>query len=158
MNWKKTCFETPCEDRVLYQTPEEAISELLSAAEAGERGHLLVTRSAAMAKKAAASFENNSFRIAIAESDQYLSLSTILLDPYSCFNKQIFPEESKHWHNIWLLDGEWIQGEALLWAAHHVTAQVHVIMENNKHCFCPIYQCLSDEEQQSMIASVRVCE
>lgn len=158
LNWKKTCFEIPCEDRVLYQTPEEAISELLSAAEAGERGHLLVTRSAAMAKKAAASFENNSFRIAIAESDQYLSLSTILLDPYSCFNKQIFPEESKHWHNIWLLDGEWIQGEALLWAAHHVTAQVHVIMENNKHCFCPIYQCLSDEEQQSMIASVRVCE
>ena len=127
LNWKTACDPLPFRNRELQESRESAFAQLGAIAASGERGHLLVARNEATAVDAVSHFDRNAFRQVQGESDQCLSLSTILLYPYANFKENCFPETGKHWHHIWLLNGEWIQGEAAIWAQHHPQATIHVL-------------------------------
>lgn len=156
--WKKQLLVSESSAHICEITAEEAYSKLQTVALNGERGHLLVTRNEALVKKFDSLSGENGFRTAIGESDQVLSLSTLLLHPHASNEMHVFPEQTKHWHHIWLLDGEYVQNEATLWAAHHPQAMVYIVHSSDNANHNPISICLSNEEQQLIIDSVQVAE
>lgn len=82
-----------------------------------ERGHLLVSRTRATARRALEMAQLDVCRHAPGDPRGF---ATLLTEPLLSLN-------GGHWTHVWLLDGEILPGEARLWQSRLPKAQVHLL-------------------------------